>query len=469
MKWTVVERKKPAPGGNAYVEQVTGEDGKLAAKKTLKESRFDRYDRFRREVRVAGSIQHDNLSPILDSHLPHKPTRGDPPYFVMPWYDGGTLHDRVHRGEYKCSLALAAEVLLPVVRACKHLHDNDVFHRDVKPKNILLTESGVPILVDLGLCYAVDDVSLTATHEMAGSQLYMAPEYLAGKVHETDHSPADVFSLGKTLWAMIAGREPLPGPVLPYAASNLVADCGESARDAQYLCQSLTHLDPAKRPSVAILEESLHAAVSPPTVTAGSSERAAGQAIRLLESAIETDVRYNEQMRAQAEAEERCEKAHGILRAVEEALPGHPEVEHLLNQPNAAYSVRVKRPGVENRMQPGEHAELAAALGFSDIPKSMALTMQLNPAQNLVDRLPMVIAVWSIAVSMDSPNVEVRVYVYSRSNSANLPTEAAEGGFGYSTRIESLRLQNDLIGSVPQQVESFLKHLSHATNKHFKA
>jgi len=468
MEWRPVQDSARIHGGNAYVDHVIADTGEHGARKTLKETSFHRYDRFRREVRVAGTLSHEHLCPVIDSYLPAEPSAQAPPYFVMPWHDGGTLHDRVQRREYAGNLPAAAAMLLPIVEACLYMHENGVYHRDIKPKNILFASPACPRLADLGLCYAADDARLTATLEMAGSQLFMAPEYCAGRVAGSDHALADAFSFGKTLWAMLAGRDPLPGPILPYAGTNLMAEFGESCRDAQALTQALTAYEPGARLPLVDLAESLRALRPGASKTADSPRIGGAEVVRLLNRFVETDVLHNEEGRAQAQTIERLKSARNILQSVEVAVRADGDILRLLDEfgrqsgethdAESSFGFHITSPRLENGTQPGEHVQLASQLGF-ELPKSVALELVLSPTSRLVQRVPMVIAIWSLAVPDDSPYVEARAYVYSRSNAVGFPCRAATPGIAFKKHIENVALREEFVGSVPRQVAQFLGHV----------
>jgi serine/threonine protein kinase len=151
-------------------------------------------------------------------------------------------------GEYEQTLYLAMKLVvgenvdsfarrlgpLPVPDACEiirqasiglqHIHENGLVHRDLKPSNLLLSKNGVKI-TDLGLALLTREVKndhrLTGTETVLGTTDYMAPEQAEGS-HEVDIR-ADLYSLGCTLYRLLAGRPPFSGPAYDTALKKLVA------------------------------------------------------------------------------------------------------------------------------------------------------------------------------------------------------------------------------------------------------
>lgn len=133
------------------------------------------------------------------------------PWFVMPWYDGGSLEEAVSDARYRTDPLGGLAALIELAQIIADVHAAGLAHRDVKPSNVLFGQSGL-VLADFGLCLDIEDdqVRLTDAHEAVGSRLYIAPENEAGINHEVDQRPADAYAFGKLAWAVLAGRQPLP-------------------------------------------------------------------------------------------------------------------------------------------------------------------------------------------------------------------------------------------------------------------
>ncbi|MSR40345.1 MAG: serine/threonine protein kinase [Phycisphaerales bacterium] len=162
-------------------------------------------DRFYREGRAAARLNDANIVGALDVGQ-----AGEHHYFVMEYVDGETLHDRIL--ERKRIPEREALVLIrQVASALKHAHEMGFVHRDIKPKNIMLTKSGVAKLADLGLARAMSDREAAEAEagRAFGTPYYISPEQIRGAVEIGP--PADLYGLGATFYHMLTGRVPFDG------------------------------------------------------------------------------------------------------------------------------------------------------------------------------------------------------------------------------------------------------------------
>ncbi|HMO26964.1 MAG TPA: serine/threonine-protein kinase [Tepidisphaeraceae bacterium] len=168
-------------------------------------------ERFYKEGRAAARLSHNNIVQAIDV--------GETPdgyhYFVMEYVEGQTLYDIMQPppvGEGRTfSEAEALDITIQMADALEHAHRRGLIHRDVKPKNILLTPQGVAKLTDLGLAREVDDKRAAETEagKAYGTPYYISPEQIRGEV-DIDHR-ADIYSLGATMYHLVTGRPPFDG------------------------------------------------------------------------------------------------------------------------------------------------------------------------------------------------------------------------------------------------------------------
>lgn len=169
--------------------------------------------RFQREVRAAGKLNHPNIVRVFDMGS----TAEGAPYIVMELLDGTTLR-RAIRTEGNMNVNVSLEIFIQICDALQHLHENGIVHRDLKPANImLLNKNGngplVVKLVDFGLALPADPEAakaekVTLDGYVTGTPPYMSPEQcLAGHVD----SRSDIYSLGCVMFRALTGLAPIAG------------------------------------------------------------------------------------------------------------------------------------------------------------------------------------------------------------------------------------------------------------------
>ncbi len=172
--------------------------------------------RFRREAEIAARLAHPNVVTVHDSN-----TESGRHYLVMEYIDGTDLAQLVEtRGPLP--VAEACESIRQAALGLQHAHEQGLVHRDIKPHNLMLTKQGVVKLMDLGLARTAHAAGATALSKgltgagaMMGTPDYLAPEQ-ARDAKRVDIR-ADIYSLGCTLYHLLAGRVPLPAESLPEA------------------------------------------------------------------------------------------------------------------------------------------------------------------------------------------------------------------------------------------------------------
>src|SRR5438874_9366287 len=168
-------------------------------------------ERFYKEGKAAARLSHNNIVQAIDV--------GSSPegyhYFVMEYVEGKTLYDIMQPppvGEGRAfSEAEALDIIIQIADALAHAHQRGLIHRDIKPKNILLTPQKVAKLTDLGLARATDDKEAAESEagKAYGTPYYISPEQIRGEVDIDFRS--DLYSLGATLYHLVTGRPPFEG------------------------------------------------------------------------------------------------------------------------------------------------------------------------------------------------------------------------------------------------------------------
>ncbi|MDX2207250.1 MAG: protein kinase [Gemmatimonadales bacterium] len=160
-------------------------------------------DRFEREIRLAGRLQHPHILGMYDSGVADGLM-----YYVMPFVTGESLRDRLDR-EGQLPVDDAMQIALEVADALGYAHEQQIVHRDIKPENVLLS-GGHVVVADFGIARAVEEGAqkLTQTGMAIGTPTYMAPEQGMG---ESVGPTADIYSLGCMLFEMLAGEPPFAG------------------------------------------------------------------------------------------------------------------------------------------------------------------------------------------------------------------------------------------------------------------
>jgi eukaryotic-like serine/threonine-protein kinase len=165
----------------------------------------DFLERFTREAHLAAKLSSNNIVQAINVGA-----AGPIHFFVMEYVEGTTIKEELEKGKSYAERE-AVDIVLQIARALQHAHRRGLIHRDIKPANIILTADGVAKLADLGLARQTSDRALARAEKgvAVGTPFYIAPEQIRG-VEDID-SRADIYSLGGTLYHMVAGQPPFPG------------------------------------------------------------------------------------------------------------------------------------------------------------------------------------------------------------------------------------------------------------------
>ena len=208
-------------------------------------------DRFYLEARAAASLNHPNVVRIYDIC-----NEKDTHYMVMEYVQGEDLYELV-TANGAVPIKDAIQYVAQAAEGLSHAHQRELVHRDIKPANLLKTEQGDVKILDLGLALVSQEEgeSLTVLHneKVMGTADYLSPEQAVNS-HDVD-SRADIYSLGCTLYYLIAGHPPFPkGSLAQRIAmhqSKEPADVRQSRPDCPdslaLVCQKMMKKNPDER------------------------------------------------------------------------------------------------------------------------------------------------------------------------------------------------------------------------------
>jgi tetratricopeptide (TPR) repeat protein/predicted Ser/Thr protein kinase len=160
--------------------------------------------RFYREARSAGQLVHPNIITIFDMGQ-----ENGRPYIVMEFLDGETLNKYLARPE-TADVEIKIELMIQICQGLHAAHSHGIFHRDVKPGNLLVRPSGELKIVDFGIARLASS-SMTASGLIMGTPDYMSPEQARGQ--DIDQR-SDIFSAGAVFYFILTGRKPFAAPDL---------------------------------------------------------------------------------------------------------------------------------------------------------------------------------------------------------------------------------------------------------------
>ncbi len=185
-------------GMSTVYRAIQEETGREVALKVIRGGRQEQLDQFSREGEIIASLEHPHILPVY-----HFGSSGDQPYLVMRLLDGGSLADWVVDGGVE-DQDKVFEVITNIAEALDFSHARGVLHRDVKPSNMLLDQSGFVYLSDFGIAMFPSD----GERRGLGSAAYISPEQARGEALD---GRADIYSLSVSLFELLTGQKPYVG------------------------------------------------------------------------------------------------------------------------------------------------------------------------------------------------------------------------------------------------------------------
>ncbi|MBO0868607.1 MAG: Stk1 family PASTA domain-containing Ser/Thr kinase [Micromonosporaceae bacterium] len=165
--------------------------------------------RFRREAQNSASLNHPAIVAVYDTGEEHGANGETLPYIVMEFVNGRTLKE-VLAAEGRLMPRRALEITADICAALEFSHRHGIIHRDVKPGNVMLTQTGQVKVMDFGIARAMASgaSTMTQTSAVIGTAQYLSPEQARG---ETVDARSDVYATGCVLYELLTGNPPFVG------------------------------------------------------------------------------------------------------------------------------------------------------------------------------------------------------------------------------------------------------------------
>jgi eukaryotic-like serine/threonine-protein kinase len=190
--------------------------------------------RFRREALAAARLVHPNIVQVFDFGF----DSGHHQHFIVMEHVSGNSCAELLRDHGHLDVPQAIDIVTQACRGLDYAHRNGVVHRDVKPGNLLVSDSDVVKLADFGIARATDQSSITQVGSVLGTAAYLSPEQARG---DEAGPQADLYSLGVVTYQLISGR-------LPYEAASLSELALKQQRESPI---PLDELNPGVPPTLA--------------------------------------------------------------------------------------------------------------------------------------------------------------------------------------------------------------------------
>jgi serine/threonine-protein kinase len=190
--------------------------GREVALKTLVTDDPGLRERFVREARLAGNLQHPNITTIYDFGVDN-----GTPYLAQEYLSGEDLAAKIKRRD-PLPLSVKLRHLVDVASGLAAAHDQRVVHRDIKPANIRILANGTAKIMDFGIAKRLDqETDLTRTGFTIGTTAYLSPEQVTGVA--VDHR-CDIFSFGLVMYELLTYARAIPGPTISDAIRQVTTE-----------------------------------------------------------------------------------------------------------------------------------------------------------------------------------------------------------------------------------------------------
>jgi len=208
-------------------------------------------DRFIQEARFMASLNHPNIVTLYEFTVEPKLS------LIMEYVDGNPLDKMIGEEVGPIPWEKALPLFIQILDGIGYAHSKNIVHRDIKPANILISKEGTVKITDLGIAKIAGQHGMTRTGTQMGTLYYESPEQIKG-AKDVDYR-SDIYSLGMTLYEMLAGRLPFEteGNTSEFALMNSVVNRADNLDPREYYphipewlvktIQKATDLNPEKR------------------------------------------------------------------------------------------------------------------------------------------------------------------------------------------------------------------------------
>lgn len=199
---TLIKKLGQGGMGSVYQANQLSMDRTVALKVLSPEFTKDKEkrERFLKEAKISAKLHHPHIIAVHGAGFDNGIC-----YYLMEYLEGGSVEDLLKK-EGKLSEERTLEIAYQVTLALQHAHQNNLVHRDIKPDNFMITESGSIKVCDLGLAKMLDsgDAHLTQEGTFLGTPYFTSPEQAKGKSNIDIR--ADLYSLGASLYYLATGK-----------------------------------------------------------------------------------------------------------------------------------------------------------------------------------------------------------------------------------------------------------------------
>jgi serine/threonine protein kinase/tetratricopeptide (TPR) repeat protein len=180
--------------------------------------------RFDQEAQALARLQHPGIAQIYEAGTADTGL-GPQPYFAMELIRGNSLRD--YAEQHRLDTRQRLELMVRICEAVEHAHQRGLIHRDLKPGNILVDETGQPKILDFGVARVTDGdkdaTRQTDLGQLVGTLAYMSPEQVLANPLDLD-TRSDVYALGVILYELLAGRLPYDLSAKPHDAGRIIRE-----------------------------------------------------------------------------------------------------------------------------------------------------------------------------------------------------------------------------------------------------